>query len=153
MRFFPLLLALLSISCSRAANGPYDEHADAKAALQAAQSAAQAAGQPVFVVFGANWCEDCRAFDKAMKAEPSASLIARSFQVVKIDVGNFDRNVDIAERYGNPIKKGIPAAVLLTPEGRVLYATRAGELANARRMGDTGIHDFLVVIAKQGATK
>lgn len=153
MRFFPLLLALLSISCSRAATGPYDEHADAGAALQAAQSAAQAAGQTVFVVFGANWCEDCRAFDKAMKAEPSAGLIARSFQVVKIDVGNFDRNLDIAERYGNPIKKGIPAAVLLTSEGRVLYATRAGELANARRMGDTGIHDFLVGIAKQGATK
>ena len=41
-----------------------------------------------------------------------------------------------------PVKKGIPAAVVLSPDARVLYATRAGELADARRMSESGIHDF-----------
>jgi hypothetical protein len=28
--------------------------------------------------------------------------------VVKVDVGPFDRNVDLAQRYGVPLRKGIP---------------------------------------------
>lgn len=149
MRQLLLLLAFLLLGCTPKTSGPYDERDDAKAALQSTLAAAMAANRPVFVVFGANWCEDCRALDKAMNAEPNASLIARSFQVVKIDVGNFDRNLDIVTTYDNPIKKGIPAAVLLAPDGKVLYATRAGELASARRMGENGIHEFLVGIASR----
>ena len=45
-------------------------------------------------------------------------------------------------QYGNPIKKGIPAAVILSPSGQVLYATKAGELADARRMSESGVYDF-----------
>jgi protein disulfide-isomerase len=149
MRQLILLLAFLLLGCSPKASGPYDERGDAKAALQSTLAAAMAANQPVFVVFGANWCEDCRALDKAMNAEPNASLIARSFQVVKIDVGNFDHNLDIVATYGNPIKQGIPAAVLLSPDGKVIYATRTGELSSARRMGDDGIHEFLVGVARR----
>lgn len=69
----------------------------------------------------------------------SASLIDSRFVVVKIDVGNFNKNLDLANRYGNPIQKGIPAAVVVTPADQVLYSTKAGELADARRMGERGI--------------
>lgn len=139
-----LLLSLAAV----AATGPYDETADAKAAVARALAAAKAAGKPVLVVFGANWCEDCRALDKALKHPRNAAQMAREFEVVKVDVGNFDRNLDVALAYGNPIRKGIPAAVLLSPDNRVLYATRAGELADARRMSETGIHDFFEHVAR-----
>ena len=49
-----------------------------------------------------------------------------------------------------PLKHGIPAVAVLTPEGNVTYATRAGELADARRMGDSGIYDFFVKVAAAG---
>jgi len=107
----------------------------------------------VLVIFGANWCADCRALDQALSTGKNAELVAREFKVVKVDVGNFDRNLDLAARYGNPIKKGIPAAVVLSSEDQVLYATRLGELADARHMSDTGIYDFfkrVVQSAKQG---
>jgi thioredoxin 1 len=141
----PLLAAVLGMSAigAVAAGLPYDEHADAPADLRHAIGAARATHKNVLVVFGANWCPDCRELDKAMHGR-SQSLIASHFDVVKIDVGNFDKNLDIAERYGNPIKKGIPAVVVLSPEGQqVLYSTKGGELANARSMGDDGIYDFL----------
>lgn len=153
MRRLLILVTLLLAACSPKTPAPYDERADAKASLQSALAAAKVAGQTVFVVFGANWCDDCRALDKAMHAEPSASLIAGSFQVVKIDVGDFDRNLDIVTAYDNPIKKGIPAAVLLTPDGKVIYATRTGELSSARRMGDNGIYEFLVGVARHSAVR
>ena len=66
----------------------------------------------------------------------------KKFVVVKINVGQFDTNLAISNEYGNPIKKGIPAAVLLTPQNTMLYATHGGELADARHMGDQGIYDF-----------
>lgn len=133
-----------------AAPGPYDEAADARAEIRAAQAAAAQARVPVLVVFGANWCGDCKVLDMAFKDGASAPLIARHFKVVKVDVGRFDRNVDIAEAYGVPLKSGIPAIAVLSDQGRAVYATRAGELADARKMGDQGIHDFFVKVAAQG---
>jgi thioredoxin 1 len=121
---------------------PYDESADAKAAVQQALVAARSSQRPVLIVFGANWCQDCRALDLALAKGRSAALIAGSFNLVKVDVGNFDRNLDLAAAYGNPIKKGIPAAVVVSGDNKVLYATRAGELADARRMSEDGIYEF-----------
>jgi protein disulfide-isomerase len=125
-----------------AADRPYDPAADAKADIQAALAQAAPAKQPVLLIFGANWCEDCRALDKALHTGRNAELVGKEFKVVKIDVGNFDHNLDVVNAYGNPIKKGIPAAVIVAPDNRVLYATRGGELADARHMSETGIYDF-----------
>jgi thioredoxin 1 len=130
-----------------AASLPYDEAADPHVALRSALVEARSQHKDVLVIFGANWCEDCRDLDKAMHGS-SASLIDPLFVVVKINVGNFDKNLDLAARYGNPIQKGIPAAVLVTPTDKVVYSTKAGELANARRMGDSGIYDFFAKVVR-----
>jgi len=141
MRKLILLVGLLA-TAAWAAPLPYDEVADAKADVQRTLSEAKKSNMPVLVIFGANWCEDCRALDKALKTGRNAELVNREFKVVKVDVGRFDKNLDVAEAYGNPIKKGIPAAVVLSPDNKVLYATRLGELADARNMSETGIYDF-----------
>lgn len=126
----------------QAAGLPYNESADAAADLQRALAAAQANRNDVLLVFGANWCPDCRELDKALNGS-SHALIAGRFQVVKIDVGRFDKNLDVANQYGNPIRMGIPAVVVLSADNHIVYSSKAGELANARRMGQTGIYDFL----------
>lgn len=127
---------------------PYDEHADAHALLQHGLEDARSAGKEVLVVFGANWCKDCRELDKALHGR-TASLIDARFVVVKIDVGNFDKNLDVVKQYGYPIGKGIPAAVVLSADDKVVYATRAGELADARHMGENGIYDFFAKVVPQ----
>lgn len=147
-----LLLALVA-SIAGAAPGPYDESADAKEALQHALSAAKAAQRPVLLIFGANWCEDCLVLDQALKTGRNAALVKGEFEVVKVDVGRFNRNLDITRAYGDPIKKGIPAAVVLSADNRVLYSTKAGELANARRMSETGIYDFFDNVVKASRDK
>jgi protein disulfide-isomerase len=142
-----LTLSVLLLSLSTfAADPPYNEQADAKAEVLRVDAEAKTSNKPALLIFGANWCEDCRALDKSLKSEKNAALMARSFRVLKIDVGRFDRNLDIANQYGDGrnsvIKKGIPAAVVLSPTGEVIYATRAGELADAREMSDSGVYDF-----------
>lgn len=151
-RRFVLLLALAA-TLAGAASLPYDEAADAKTALQQALLAAKATQRPVLVIFGANWCEDCRVLDQAIKQGRNATLVSREFEVVKVDVGRFNRNLDVARAYGDPIKKGIPAAVVLSPDNRVLYATKAGELADARRMSETGLYEFFENAVKASRDK
>jgi len=136
-----ILGALLLSLAALAATGPYNESADAHVTLQHGLEQARASGKDLLVVFGANWCPDCRELDKAFHGR-TAALIAARFVVVKIDVGNFDKNLDVVKRYGYPTGKGIPAAIVLTPEDKLVYATRAGELADARHMGDDGIYQF-----------
>ena len=121
---------------------PYNEAADAKAEIEQALATAGSTKRNVLVIFGANWCEDCRALDASLKSQKNAELLAKEFVVVKVDVGNFDRNGTITTQYGNPTKKGIPAAVVLAPNNQTLYATRAGELSNARRMSESGVYEF-----------
>jgi len=153
MRFLTASL-LLATSLAATAGGPpaiYDEGVDAKAAIQATLAEAEKAKVPVLVVFGANWCGDCRMLDNTFKHGPSAPLIAKSFKVVKVDVGRFDRNVHIAETYRVPLKKGIPAVAVLSPQGKLLYATEGGELADARKMGDQGVYDFFTRISSTTA--
>ncbi len=134
--------ALTVTTTLAAAPAPYDEKADAAADVQHALTSAQGDHRKVLLVFGANWCGDCRALDQALHGS-SGPLIEGRFEVVKIDVGNFDKNLDIDARYGHPIGNGIPAVVVVDASNKILYSTKGGELANARRMGDQGIYDFL----------
>ncbi len=149
-----VLTSLGFAAVSQAASGPYDEHADAAAQVQAALKTAAAEQRPVLLVFGANWCPDCRVLDLTMKRPAMAPMVARNFvQVVKIDVGRYDHNMDVAARYGVPLKKGIPAVVVLSPNGKVSYATQAGELADARSMGDDGIRAFFEQLSASASPK
>jgi len=144
-----MLLWAAAAGAVGAAPLPYDESADARAAIRAALGAVGAGPRHVLIVFGANWCEDCRSLDQALESGRNAGLIAREFEVVKVDVGRFDRNLDVAKAYGDPIRKGIPAAVVLSADERVLYATQAGELSNARRMTATGVYDFFDAVVRR----
>jgi protein disulfide-isomerase len=136
-----ILGALLLSLAATGATGPYDESADAHATLLHGLDQARASGKDLLVIFGANWCKDCRELDKALHGRAAALIDAR-FVVVKVDVGDSDKNLDILKHYGYPTGKGIPAAIVLAPQDKVLYATRAGELADARHMGDDGIYNF-----------
>jgi thioredoxin 1 len=137
-----VLGACIFTNNAAAADAPYNDSADARLNIKQALSRAADTKTSVIVVFGANWCPDCRELSHAMSNGDCGALITRDFQVVKVSVGRFDKNLDVARSYGVPIEKGIPAVAILSPGSKVLYITREGELANARDMGDTGIYEF-----------
>src|SRR5713101_5104575 len=108
-----LLFAFLAAAAT-AADTPYDEKADAKSDIKQALTQGAKSKTPIIVVFGANWCGDCKMLDSAMKKGASAPLLSRDFKIVKVDVGRFDKNVDVAKSYGVPLAKGIPAVTILS---------------------------------------
>jgi len=116
----------------------YNEQADARADLNLTLAQAQAQKKSVLVVFGANWCGDCVALDRKLHASLQAPVDKR-FVVLKVDVGRFNKNLDLASQLGVNLKKGIPAVAVLSAEGSPRGATSGGELADARNMGDDAV--------------
>ena len=142
MKHIYALLFLFCAMIATAVDNPYNETADAKLDIKQALTQAGTDQKSVIVVFGANWCGDCKMLDAAMKTGTSAALLAKDFQIVKINVGRWDKNLDLAKSYGVPLDKGIPAVVILSPANKVLYVTKEGEVANARKMGEDGVYEF-----------
>ena len=142
-KLFALLAVALSFNLAWADDkNPYDEAANANQQIQAALKTAKAENKSALIVFGANWCGDCKMLGIEMRQGELARLVNERLVVVKVDVGKFDRNVDIASRYGNVIKKGIPSVAMLRADGSVAYQTDGGELADARNMGREGVTTF-----------
>jgi thioredoxin 1 len=147
-----LFFVFLAVAAS-AADNPYNETADAKLEIKQALTQAATTNTPIVIVFGANWCGDCKALDSAMKNGASAPLLSRDFKIVKVNVGHWDKNLDVAKEYGVPLEKGIPAVAIISTKSEVLYVTREGELANAARMGDKGIYEFFKRVSAEATAK
>ena len=138
-----MLLGAMPVFAQATAKQVYKEQVDARAELNLALASAQAQQKNVLVVFGANWCPDCLALDQKMGEGKLGAYADKRLVVLKVDVGRFDRNTDLAAQMGVPLKKGIPAVAVLKTDGSVISATGAGELANARGMGDVAVLQVL----------
>lgn len=125
-RLLSCLLLALPLTASAL---PYDEQADARADVQSALAQARQLNKKVLVVFGANWCPECRHLDQEI-ARGKTALKRDEFVMVKVDVGNFNKNTDLARAYGNVIRKGIPAAVILTADNQVVFRGRLAHLTS-----------------------
>lgn len=105
--------------------------ADAHAAIDAALKQAAVEGKRVAVVFGADWCPDCYALNRALTHRLVTPILEPSYIVVKISVGNRNQNLDIMADYGMDVVRGIPAIAILDPDGTLVKAQTDGELRNA----------------------
>ena len=142
-KVFALLFLALMVGTASADNTkPYNESANAKEDVQGALKTAKTEKKAVLIVFGGNWCGDCKVLDIEMHQGELAKLVNDKLVVLKVDVGRFDKNLDVANRYGNILKKGVPSVALVRADGSVAYQTDGGELADARKMGRDGITTF-----------
>jgi hypothetical protein len=74
---------------------------------------------------------------------PNASLLADNFVLVDVNVGRYDKNLDLAQKYGIPLQKGVPALAVLDAHGRVIYSQRQGEFEAMRKMDPNSVTEFL----------
>ena len=97
----------------------------------------------MILVFGANWCYDCHVLDATFHSKAIAPLVEANFHVVHINIGEQDKNLDLAAKYGVPLKKGVPALAVLDPNGTVVYSQKEGEFENSVRIGPADVTAFL----------
>jgi protein disulfide-isomerase len=122
---------------------PYDENADALENISMALKNAKLENKYVLLQMGGNWCPDSRTLGEYFSRPDIKQWLDDRLILVSVDVGEWNRNLDIVEEYGNPISEGIPALVLLNSNDEVMLATLAGELASARSMSKDDLIEWL----------
>lgn len=121
----------------------YPASADAKKEIAEAIRAATETHRRVLVVFGGNWCYDCHVLEEAFHSPEISPLIDQSFQVVHVDIGRMDKNLEIARQFDVPLDRGVPAIAVLDADGKLLFSQKRGEFEAARSMAPEDILDFL----------
>jgi thiol:disulfide interchange protein len=137
MRMTVISLILLTATTLRAApeypnRGPdiYDPQADGFSLIAAALTQARIDNKRVLLDFGANWCPWCHLLHQVFTADDAVrQKLAADYVVVMIDVNKRKgpaRNAAVNEKYGNPIKAGLPVLVVLDTGGRPLVIQETG---------------------------
>ena len=123
---------------------PYDEKADADGAVTAALARAKANGKLVVIDLGGNWCPDCRILAGTMALPQLSMFVRKHYELVMVDVGRFDRNLQIPGRYGIARPEGVPALLIIDPKtNRLLNPGKTSALSNARAMTPQALADWL----------
>ncbi|MGC2322893.1 MAG: thioredoxin family protein [Terriglobales bacterium] len=121
----------------------YNPQADAKREIKEALEHAGREHKNVILVFGGNWCFDCHVLDLAFHHPEIEPELKAHFVVVHVDIGEYDKNLDVAEQYQVPLKKGVPALAVLASDGKLLYSQRGGEFEAARSLAPEDVTAFL----------
>lgn len=124
---------------------PYDEKASADQVVAAADAKARAEHKLLFIDLGGNWCPDCRILAATMDLPSLKPFVEAHYVVVTVDVGRFDKNLQIPARYG--IKRrleGVPTILIVDPvRNRLLDEGHTAALSDARSMGPQALADWL----------
>jgi thioredoxin-related protein len=121
----------------------YPANADAKKDISNALTKANTEHKRVLLVFGADWCYDCHVLDKRFHQADIQPTLDKNFIVVHVDIGQGDKNVDVAEQYQIPLNRGVPSIAVVDRSGVVLYSTQHGEISPTRRLPASDILKFL----------
>ena len=121
----------------------YSETADAHAEIQSALTKAASEKKRVILVFGGNWCGDCQVLNIYFHQSPNAEILNSNFVLVDVNIGHYDTNTDIADKYGVPVTKGVPALAVLDSKGGVLYSQRNHEFSAMRSIDPASVTEFL----------
>ena len=119
----------------------YPADADAKTEIAEALGRAAKSDKRVLLVFGANWCLDCHVLDQALRTGDSGKLAEQYYEVVHVDIGRGEKNVDLAKQYKVDLEKGVPNVAVLDAQGKLLTSSSAFE--SARNMDEQQVIDFL----------
>jgi len=129
---------------------PYDENANADAAVNAALAQARAEHKRAFIDLGGNWCGDCRLLSGLMELPEVKAFIDAHYVVAIVDVGRFNRNLQIPARWGITQRlEGVPAVLIVDPNTNTLVDEgHIAALADARHMDPQSITDWMAEWAK-----
>ena len=119
----------------------YRADANATADINNALVTALKQHKHVLLDFGGNWCIDCHVLENAFHQPRIAPLLNQNFVVVHVDVGRYDKNLDLAKRYRVDLQKGVPSLAVLSARGAVLYSTT--DFEKARMLSEDDVIAFL----------
>jgi thioredoxin-related protein len=121
---------------------PFGDPARANRDVADAMARAKANGHRVLLVFGANWCHDSRALAGWFATPRFAAMLNPRYEIVWIDVGQKDHNLDLARRFGLDGIKGTPTVLMLDSAGKPLNLKDAPRWHDASKRSEDKIYRY-----------
>ena len=123
---------------------PYDEKANADAVVAAAFARAKKSHKLVLLDLGGNWCPDCVVLANVMRLPAMQKFMAAHYEFAAVDVGRFDKNLQIPARFGYTERlKGVPTVLVATPDGKLVNGGHVFALSDARHMTPQSLAAYL----------
>jgi hypothetical protein len=142
-------ISITSLSELDVPDRPFDESANANAEVDAAFARARKSGKDVMIDLGGNWCADCRIMSGLMELPELRAFLTAHYEMATVDVGRFNRNLQIPARFGITERlEGVPAFLIATPDGKLVNAGHVSAIEDARHMSPQALADWLAQWAK-----
>ena len=75
--------------------------------------------------------------------QPNEALLDKNYVLVHVFIGRMDKNLELAQQYGVPISKGVPALSVVDANGKVIHAQQTGDFSDMRHLESASLTDFL----------
>ena len=123
----------------------YDEKADANADIEAALTRARENNKRALLMFGANWCGWCHKLHGMFKDNREiAKTLLYEYELVTVDIGRMDKNLEIAEKFGADLKtQGVPFLTVLDGDGKAVVNQETAALKKGEKHDPAKVQAFL----------
>lgn len=128
---------------------PYNESANANLAVTAAFARAKTTHKQVLLDLGGNWCADCIVLANFLELPEMNRFMSRHYELVMIDVGRFDKNQQVAARFGLTQRlEGVPTVLVASSDGKLMNAGHVFAFTDASHMTPKALASYLAMWAK-----
>jgi len=121
---------------------PYDEKVIDSLQLDKFIDMSISKGKQPVVIFGGNWCPDCRILDGTLAMPTIKKFLQQHYQVMHIDIGRYDRNMELMDHLNIETKKGVPRVVILDLEKNIVNSSTSSEWTTARDRKQQEIYNY-----------
>lgn len=123
----------------------YDEKVDAQQQIDVALAKAKKENRRVLIQWGANWCGWCHLLhETCAKNADLKKELNYEYDVVLIDVGRFDKNMELAASFGANLKdSGVPYLTVLDASGKAIANQETGSLEDGDHHDPAKVLAFL----------
>lgn len=102
--------------------------------------------QPI-IIFGGNWCPDCRILDGSLQVPSIKKFMSERFEIMHIDIGRYDKNMELMDYFGVAREKGVPRVIVFDKEMNILNSSSTKEWTTARERSLQDIFNYFQKLA------
>ena len=96
------------------------------------------------VIFGANWCPDCRILAGLIQSAQLLKPIRENFNFLLIDVKNYEVNMNTLKQLDSGANTGIPRVFVFNTSGKLVNKHENDLFRTVRTMHENALVDYLM---------
>ena len=127
---------------------PYDGNEISVEEVNKFLSQSIAENKKPIIIFGANWCPDCRIFSGTIDIPKINEFIETYFNILYIDVKRYEINMNLIEYFDIPSEEGIPRVLVFDFNKNVINKSSTTEWRTARDRSSQDIFNFFQEMKK-----